>query len=112
MTQRIFSLGEAVASAEVDLFGSIFTVRPMTASIESSFEIAENDYLTAIGDPDGASGKDVIAAVGAVLDIMLKPAEGGKRKPSKILTEKWVADAVALEDVLGLVGAITSPRPT
>jgi hypothetical protein len=112
MSARIYSLGEAVATGEVDIFGSVFEVRPITSSVEAALNPLERKYNALLEKADSTTGTSVVEAIGELLDVLLKPAEGGKSKPSKLLLEKWQADELAIPDARDLVQAVAEHRPT
>lgn len=106
---RTISLGEALDKVEVDLFGTAFEAQPATRSLMKESEPFERE-LDKADDSD-----DVIAAVGRLLDIRLKSANGSKRKPSTIVKEKWEADELSTGSLLAFLADLNGAqyaRPT
>lgn len=93
---------------EVEMWGRVFHVRPLTRSVQRSLAEAED----AIAAADGVDAE--MAVVAGRFDALLAPANGQRTPASKLLLEEWNADRLDVgaltrffEQVLELVA-----RPT
>jgi hypothetical protein len=111
VSKRI-TMADALEPVEVDLFGFDYEMKPATRSL-----VAEcRPYEQKLEDADEGDADALIAAVGALLDIRLKSANGNQRKkPSAIVKEKWEADQLTTSALMGFLADLSGAqfaRPT
>ena len=109
MSKKKISLGEAVTDVEVELFGVTFKALTPTRSVlkdagelEDALEAADNNDVS-------------MDLIGRMLDARLKATNGGRKKPSQIIKEKWEADELSLPQIQMFVADLTEAqfaRPT
>lgn len=78
-----------------DFLGREFEVQRVTKPLAKAIEEAEAVFHAAVS-PD-----EVVAAVGGLLDLYLKPVGAQKTKPSKLLADRWEAGETDLGEVTG-----------
>lgn len=99
-------LGTPYLPVEVDLWGQAFKTVPATRSVGKKVE-GFQEQVEAATDSD-----QVVAAVGNILDVRIKPVEG-TRKASTVIKEKWKADELTLDQLLAFLGDLEeADRPT
>lgn len=101
------SLG-APALREFDLFGRVFSSRPLTRSLE-----VQRDQL-GIELGSETSNDSVVEKLGAFLDVFLTVPAGKRKRPSELLVEHWQADKVTVDQLGALIEAVLEldDRPT
>lgn len=101
------SIAESVEPVEVDLWGSIFTVKPATRSVSrKAGELMEK--LDEVEDDDQA-----VQMLAEMLDLRLVPTEGKRTKASTIVSRKWEADELTLAQLMSFGERLSdAERPT
>lgn len=103
------TLGGALTTVEVEVFGHKFKALPSTRSVIAvSAELEKK-----LDDTEG--NDEQMALVAQLLDARLKSANGSKKKASVILLEKWEADELSLTQVMSFVEELNQAqfaRPT
>jgi hypothetical protein len=98
------SIADAFEPVTVDLWGHEFhTVRPTRSVVQRADKLEEQ--MEQVTDTDALAG-----VLGDALDVMLKPCDGRRTSPSKLIGEKWQADQVTLPDVLDLTGRLNAGK--
>jgi hypothetical protein len=87
-------LGDSGQTIEVDLWGAGYTAAPLTKSVIAKVEKAQQRLEAA------DSSNQTVKAVGALLDVRLVPTNGAG-PPSKLVQEKWDADELSMDQLLG-----------
>jgi hypothetical protein len=103
------SLGDALTTVEVEVFGAKFKALPATRSVVNSIVDLEKKL------EDAKDNDEQIAVIAELLDVRLKSANGSKKKASAIITEKWEADELGLDQIQGFVEDLNQAqlvRPT
>jgi hypothetical protein len=86
------SIENAYSPIEVDLWGSIFETVDQTKGNQK--RVAECQAKLAVLEEDQ---EDVaIELFGEMFDLIFRPVDGGKRKPSTVIKAKWKADDLGL----------------
>lgn len=93
---------------EIDLWGDVFVLRPMTKAIEAKAAVlAETVEEKLANAKDGA---EAVAVVGELLDLQLKRLEvngnGKQSKPSTILKQKWASSELSVPQLRNFFVAI------
>lgn len=88
------SIADVLGTVTVDLWGYEFEVQKVTRSAKERLQPL-NEKIDEAEDDD-----QWIAAVGAVWDERLKPADGKRTKPSKLLHDKWHGNDVSVPQVV------------
>lgn len=88
------SITDVLATVTVDLWGHEFEVQKVTRSAKEKLGPL-NEKIDQADDDD-----EWIDAVGALWDERLKPSDGKRTKPSKLLHDKWHGDEVSVTQVV------------
>lgn len=94
------SIADSLETFEVDLWGRIFESVPVTRSVQmraTELERGEGEALES-EEPD-----EIVAYLGKILDLRLKPAKGARKAASEVIAEKWQADELSIPTLLAFV---------
>lgn len=109
------SIADSYVAPEVDLWGHVFVVRPMTKHLEASAGTLVDEIGEKLGKVE--KGLDLVEVVGEYFDVVLKRngaelPEGQKpSKPSSLLKKHWNMaegnkDALSIEQLIRFFLAI------
>lgn len=91
---------------EVELFGEVYNVVPVTKSIQAKAEAHDNALKADTAD-------DLVKHYGKGLDLRLSTTRPEQPKPSKVVLDAWKADKVTIHEVVAVLDSIVeSDRPT
>lgn len=94
------SIADSLETFEVDLWGRIFDAVPVTRSVQmraTELEREGGDVL------DGEEPDEIVAYLGKMLDLRLKPAKGARKLASEAIAEKWQADELSIAQLVSFV---------
>lgn len=92
---------------DVDLWGKKFVTVLETRSVQQKAQ-ALHDKLANTSDDDEA-----FKLLAELVDVRLKPAGQGRKKPSELIIEKWEADELSLPQLEAFIdGLVAAARPT
>lgn len=95
-------------AANVDLFGKEFVTVPATKTVRQQAAGLDAE-LEQFGDDD----EKAIDTIGRILDLRLKPAGQGRKKPSELLREHWDNDEITIPQIWSFLEALgEADRPT
>lgn len=100
---------------EVDLWGALFKVRPVTKDVEEEIDeslAAINKRAEKRDDLDKDSVQ--VEIFGERMDVWLRPAAGGKKKASTVIKEGWDAGKLTMTQVNSFWASVqeAANRPT
>lgn len=106
------SIQDEARNTEIDLWGHVYELVPITKKNEDEI----NSQIAEINEKieSAVSHTDLIASLGEKYDLTLKPVAGERKKPSKLLDEKWAAGGVTVAQAIRFFTRIeaTELRPT
>src|SRR5438034_2411171 len=106
---RIVFQAAAKDPVEVEVFGSLFLLQPVTRSVQSKLD-ANSSKLAEI--VDGAGYDPLVEALCEGLDLLLKPSTG-TTKASTVLKREWKADNIDHRYLLQFIDQLAdASRPT
>lgn len=101
------SIADAFEPVTVDLWGHEFHTVQATRSVVQQADKLEQQ-MEEVTDTDA-----LVGLLGDALDIVLKPSDGRRTSPSKLIGEKWQADHVTVDQIVGVLEGIRDgQRPT
>lgn len=101
------SIAEVLQTIEIDLWGHEYETVWVT---KSTIDKAQALWTDAIAEGREGGDRDLmIDKLGQLLDLRLKTDDAKAPKPSKLLRDKWDADEVAVDHVIGLLNTIGGP---
>jgi hypothetical protein len=77
------------AAVEVDLWGSLFVVKPVTKDNEDEIDDAIAGINRKAKKRDLTKHRELVEVFAEKMDVLLKPLAGGKKKPSTVIREAW-----------------------
>ena len=103
------SITTAHESVEVDLWGAVFHTQRVTRSLEK--EIARLEKAAEAVDPGDIDAE--VRLLVEMLDVLLVPEDGKRKKASAHIIEKWEADEITRAELLGFIDRLVQAgRPT
>ncbi len=113
------SIERPEAHVEVDLWGTMYDLLPVTRSLETPLAEAGRK-VTEVLTQEPEAGKEeaqadqLVEAVSAVLDLRLKPQNGARTKASKKILDAWKADKLSVDQILDFLEDLkdATDRPT
>jgi len=82
-----------------------------TAPVYKSVERELNDAFADIEDENEGTEENVMfEVVGALIDKLVVPVGGKKKKASEVLKELWDADLIEFADVTDFLGSVSTQR--
>lgn len=93
MTRIAIDAAPVTEAPEFDLWGSVFTLRPLTRSVEAKVKETLERADAAL-DSDQA-----VEMLGEMLDHLLAPEAGKRKKASAFVVAKWQADELAIDQI-------------
>lgn len=102
------SIARAYSPVEIDLWGAKFeTVDVARSGMKKTQKLEEEiEALETSEDTTDEILDTLVAKIGALLDVKLVAADGGKTKPSTLVAKKWKADELTLSQVAGFTDAM------
>lgn len=98
---------EAPDAPEVELFGHVYTIVPITKAAVAKADAAEAKV------DDAEDSDQLVAAYGALLDVRLRPTAEKQPRASTVLVKAWNGNDVSLKQINQLVIDVASTdRPT
>ena len=108
----------AIAAAEslefeVDLWGTVFKTVPVTRTRAREITRLQRELNALEEDADNADD-EAVRLMAELLDHMLAPEPGKRKKPSQLIVEKWNADDLAFKQLVDFYEQIgeAAKRPT
>jgi hypothetical protein len=102
-------------SVEVDLWGALFYTQRITRSRQKEITRIEREVDALQSAEQAADDGDdqIVSLLGQMLDAMLEPAEGKRKKASAHIVERWEADALTIAELTGFMERLgEAVRPT
>lgn len=95
-------------TVEVELFGEIYHVIPVTKSVQAKAQAHEDKLDEAVQSMD-----DLVRYYGGGLDLRLSTTRPAQPKASKVVTDAWKADKITMPELQHVLDSIVeSDRPT
>lgn len=85
-------------AVEVDLWGTVFTTVPVTRTRQRAIKELDRE-LRALDANDDESEDQAVKLMAGMLDHMLAPEPGKRKKPSDLIVAKWEADDLAFRQL-------------
>lgn len=97
---KVLSLGgqQSDDRPSVEVFGKPYKLRLITRSVQKSLEKVDRD-LRAFMKDDDADSDSLVALLAGGLDALLAPDGAHRTSVKKIVTEKWEADEISLDEL-------------
>lgn len=93
MTRLALGTTSTEEVVEVDVFGALFTLKPVTRSVQKVLEKVEEELQGA------TTGDQMADAFAEGLGALLAPANGNRAGAKKLISDKWKADELSLDQI-------------
>lgn len=102
-----------VDAVEVDLWGTEFATVAITRTRARAIRDLQTEYADLDEDRDDVND-EIVRLFSLMLDQMLAPAPGKRKKPSEVIEAKWKADELTLSRLISFVEELADAvqRPT
>jgi hypothetical protein len=101
-------------SVEVDLWGALFYTQRITRTRQKALNALQQEIEQHAAQEDSADIEDArVDLYSKILDVILEPAEGKRKKASAHIAEKWQADDLTIPELESFIEALgEASRPT
>jgi hypothetical protein len=96
------SAAELFENLEIDMWGSGYTLRPVTRSVAEKLDQAQVDVQGVDEDDNDA----LVGAMLGMLDVMLAPSGDNTTSVKDLLTKKWEADELGIDWLTAFVESL------
>lgn len=78
---------------EIGVFGKVYTTRRVSRSVNKQINEINEKIRAAAGDDEA------FEALAELMDLLLEPEKGKRKKAGDVLREKWEADELFLDQI-------------